>query len=87
MNLLPLVGFYWRRHGELEALVARGHSVDGSTHVVLDIASAAVPLLKRYYPALNANGMLDDALVTLRQVLTPSQSDDIALSPGPEPTP
>lgn len=71
MQLLPLVGFYWRRNQEISALVASGHSSDQSSHIVLDIAAAAVPLLKKYYPSLNKDGLLDDALNTLKEVLAP----------------
>lgn len=69
MNLLPLVGFYWRRNQQIEKLVASGHS--DNSHIVLDLANAAAPLLKKYYPALNEDGMLDDALTTLKEVLAP----------------
>lgn len=71
MQLLPLVGFYWRRNQEISALVGAGRSSDQSSHIILDIASAAVPLLKKYYPNLNKDGLLDDALGTLKEVLLP----------------
>ena len=77
MNLLPLVGFYWRRNKDIEKLVSSGHGSDGSSHLILDVLNANAPLLKKYWPALNENGLLDDALETLKEVLAP---------PAPVPT-
>jgi hypothetical protein len=70
MQLLPLVGFYWKHSQDIEKLVGSGHSDNGS-HIMLDLAQAAVPLLKKYYPQLNTNGLLDDGLSTLKEMLTP----------------
>ena len=72
MNLLPLVGFYWRRSAQIDKLVGSGTHSDGTSHLVLDVLTTAAPLLKKYWPALNQDGMLDDALVTLKEVLTPA---------------
>ena len=71
MNLLPLVGFYWRRSKDIEKLVSSGNSDDGSSHIVLDVLGAAAPLLKKYCPKLNENGLLDDAMETLKEVFAP----------------
>jgi len=71
MQLLPLVGFYWRRNQQINRLVASGRGSDQSSHIVLDIANAAAPLLKKYCPQLNEDGLLDDALNTLKEVLSP----------------
>lgn len=72
MQLLPLVGFYWRRNQQLDKLVAQGQS--GDSHIVVELAEAIVPLMKKYYPALNADGLLDDALTTLKDVLAPPEN-------------
>jgi len=72
MNLLPLVGFYWRRSQDIEKLVGSGHS--GDSHLITDLLEANAPLLKKYWPALNENGLLDDALATLKEVLAPPAS-------------
>ncbi len=71
MQLLPLVGFYWRRNQEISALVASGHGSDQSSHIILDIANAAMPLVKKWYPNLNKDGLLDDLLNTMKEVLAP----------------
>lgn len=69
MQILPLVGFYWRRHSQIEELLK---SSNGDSHVVLDVLSANVPLLKKYFPNLNKDGLLDDAITTLKEVLAPA---------------
>jgi hypothetical protein len=86
MNLLPLGGFYWRRSKDIEKLVSSGHSTDGSSHFILDVLNANAPLLKKYYPAINENGLLDDAMEILKEVLAPPApvptSSDIQQTPG-----
>lgn len=71
MQLLPLVGFYWRRNQQISKLFASGKSSDGSSHLILDVLNANMPMLKKYFPALNVDGLLDDAMKTLTEVLTP----------------
>lgn len=80
MNLLPLVGFYWRRNQQIEKLVSSGKNSDGSSHFVLDVMTAATPILKKYCPILNEDGLLDDALTTLKEVLAPPPVDPSTLS-------
>jgi hypothetical protein len=70
MQLLPLVGFYWRQNQTLNKLFGGTGSAKG-TQEIIDFATATVPLLKKYYPILNTNGLLDDALNTLKEVLAP----------------
>jgi hypothetical protein len=70
MQLLPLVGFYWRQNQTIAKLVGPSQS-DKSSREAIDLAAAAVTFLKKYYPALNENNLLDDALNTLKEVLTP----------------
>ena len=61
MNIVPLIGFWYRHHDQLSALVA-----DGKNHgMVLDFLKTNLPLIKKYYPQLNANGILDDLVTTL----------------------
>ena len=67
MQVMPLLGFYMRRGSQIEALVDKGST--GNSHLVLDIVAAIAPLLKKYYPALNDKGLLDDAVQTLKDVL------------------
>ena len=69
MQVLPLVGFYWRRSQQLDALLSQGQS--SNSHIVIDVANVVVPLLKKYYPAFNAGGLLDDALKTLQEMFVP----------------
>jgi hypothetical protein len=67
MQVMPLIGFYFRRSQEIEKLLDSGASSDG--HLALDVLHAALPLLKKYYPALNKDGLLDDVVTTLTEVL------------------
>lgn len=76
MQVFPLLGFYLRRSSEIEALVDKG--ADGNSHLVLDLVNAAVPLLKKYYPALNEKGLLDDIASTLKEVLAPPTVPPVA---------
>lgn len=85
MQVLPLIGFYWRRNQQLSSLLAQGQSND--SHIVIDVASMVVPLLKKYYPALNSDGLLDDLLTTLKEVFAttptaPAQGDYTPTSQG-----
>ena len=69
MQLLPLVGFYWRRNQQIQKLFASGATSD--SHMLLDVVTTNLPLLKRYFPHLNEEGLLDDAVQTLKEVLAP----------------
>jgi hypothetical protein len=72
MNIIgPLAGFYWRQNQQITKLVGSGPSSSKSTQEVIDLATAAVAFLKKYYPALNGNNLLDDALATLKDILAP----------------
>lgn len=70
MQLLPLVGLYWRRSKELSALVPKAAS-DKSSQEILDLLTALAPVVKKYYPTLNANGLVDDVIATMKEVLAP----------------
>lgn len=69
MQLLPLVGFYWRRNQQISKLVAGGKTTN--SHLVLDILEANAPILKKQFPSLNDDGLLDDFITTMKEVLAP----------------
>ena len=71
MNIEPLAGFAWRRSSEIITLFDSGASPDG-THKLLDVAAVMVTLSKKWWPHLNANGLIDDAYATLQKVLAPT---------------
>ena len=71
MQLTPLLGFAWRQNQTLKALFGHGNPDPKQPQEIIDSVTAMLPVLKRYYPALNTNGMLDDALATLKEVLAP----------------
>lgn len=73
MNFLPLVGFYYRRHDKISALL-KGSA--GSGGIVVDFAKALAPVVKKHWPQLNEDGLLDDALATLEAVLTDDDKSD-----------
>lgn len=68
MNIMPLVGFYWKHGSQIEAMFAKGNSPDGS-HLVLDLVAALAPVVKKHWPKLNDNNLLDDGVTTLRELL------------------
>jgi hypothetical protein len=74
MNVFPLVGFWWRRSQQIEALLERpgGKPSPGRSSFVLDLATALVPIVKKNWPQLNENGLLDDALATAKEVFAPT---------------
>lgn len=70
MRIGPLIAFYGRRHEQIEAIV-RAHAGTG-TPIILDLAWSLAPFLKRHFPQLNDQGILDDALVTLQAMFDDS---------------
>jgi hypothetical protein len=67
---LPLVGFYWRHGAQINAMIPKSGTGEQAS-LVLDVATAMVPIIKKHWPQLNAEGLCDDALTTLREVLAP----------------
>jgi hypothetical protein len=70
MKFQPLIDFFWKHGAQLEALGATTSSPE-TTSLILDIAEAVVTIVKKRWPGLNANGLLDNALTTLRDMLSP----------------
>lgn len=69
MNLMPLVGFYWKHGAQINALFAKGSA--GNSTLAVDAATALTPVIKKHWPQLNTDGLCDDALATLKDVLSP----------------
>ena len=86
MNIMPLFGFYWKHGTQIEAMFAGGNSPDGS-HLLLDLSAALAPVVKKHWPKLNDNNLLDDAVSTLRELLAPPApvptADEIQNQQGP----
>ena len=76
MNIMPLVGYWWKHGSQIETMFSGGSSPDGS-HLLLDVAAALAPVIKKHWPKLNENNLLDDGVATLRELLAP---------PAPVPT-
>ncbi len=76
MNVLPLVGFWWKHGSQIEALLERpgGKPSPGRSSLVLDLAAGLLPVVKKHWPQLNENGLLDDALATAKDVFAPPPS-------------
>lgn len=64
MNIMPFIGFYWRQHQTLDALIGTGGDGKQSA-LIIDFLKANAPLIKAQWPKLNTNGMLDDFVATL----------------------
>lgn len=71
MNFMPLVGFYWKHGNQINAMAAKT-GTPGQSSLLLDLATALVPVAKKHWPELNASNLLDDGLQTLKEVLTPT---------------
>jgi hypothetical protein len=68
MNLWPLAKFYMRRETELGELLGDAAN-PARAAFISDCAADLVALAKKWRPALNKTGLLDDALATLREML------------------
>ena len=70
MQIMPLVGFYWKHGTQINAMIPKSNTA-GQPSLLLDVATALAPVIKKHWPELNANGLTDDALSTLKEVLAP----------------
>ena len=70
MNFMPLVGFYWKHGTQINTMLAKGGN---QPSLVLDVATAMAPVIKKHFPQFNADNLCDDALATLKEVLTPQE--------------
>lgn len=66
---MEYLGFWLKHHDDINALFAKGQT--GDSHMVLDFVQALVPVVKKHWPALNNNGLLDDAMVLVKNALSP----------------
>lgn len=71
MNFMPLVGFYWKHGTQINEMLAKS-STPGQSSLALDTVTAMAPVIKKRWPQLNANNLIDDAVQTLKEVLTPT---------------
>ena len=76
MQLQPLIGFAWRRWGQIQGILAKGHSSDKTSHIIVDALTDNAPWLKKYFPDLNDKGgldktLMDDMVETLKSCLLP----------------
>jgi hypothetical protein len=64
MNLMPFIGFYWRQHQTIAALIGTGG--DGKkAALMINFVKVNAPFIKAQWPEYNQNGMLDDFVNTL----------------------
>ena len=62
---------YFLRHGsQISTLLEKGNTPGGS-HLILDLLNANLPLIKKTWPELNQNGLLDDTIAMLKTQMTP----------------
>lgn len=71
MNFMPIVGFYWKHGSQINAMVSKSGK-PGEPSLLLDVATALAPVIKRHWPQINDNNLTDDALATLKEVLDPN---------------
>ena len=60
MNVSPLLYFAIRHGSQIAGLFSSGNPQDAQKF--LELAKAVTPWLKKYYPWLNDNNLLDDAI-------------------------
>lgn len=63
MNYLPLLSFWLKHHEQFQSLTG------GDSTLLVDFADAVGPVLKKHFPNLNVNSILDDAVSTLHEVV------------------
>lgn len=71
MNFMPIGGFYWKHGTQINAMLPKSGTA-GQSSLLLDVATALAPVIKKHWPELNVNNLTDDALQTLKDVLTPT---------------
>lgn len=69
MQITPLFGLWWRRSNEIQSLIPKT-SGERSSQELIDLITALTPVIKKYYPTLNAKGLVDDVANTLKEVLS-----------------
>ena len=63
---------YFFKHGsQIAALFAKGNTPSGS-HLLFDLLNANLPIIKKTWPELNQNGLLDDTVAMLKAQITPA---------------
>ena len=68
---------YFLKHGsQIMALLENGNTPGGS-HLILDLLNANLPLIKKTWPALNQNGLLDDTVAMLKEQITPPTAPSV----------
>ena len=62
---------YFFKHGsQIQTLLEKGNTPGGS-HLILELLNANLPLIKKTWPELNANGLLDDTIAMMKAQMTP----------------
>ena len=63
---------YFLKHGsQITTLLAKGNTPSGS-HLLFDLLNANLPIIKKTWPELNQNGLLDDTVAMLKAQITPA---------------
>ena len=71
VNIIPIAGFYFKHGSQISALLPKSSGPSQSS-LLLDVADALAPVVKRHWPQLNANGLVDDAVKTLHEMFAPA---------------
>jgi hypothetical protein len=67
---MSLLMYLFKHGSQISALLAKG-ATPGGSHLVLDLLNANLPLIKRTWPELNDNNLLDDTIAVLKEQITP----------------
>ena len=64
MKIMPIAEYYAKHGAQIETMLPKV-GASGGSNIILDFANAIVPVVKKQWPELNANGLLDDTLALL----------------------
>ena len=76
MHLWPLFTFYEKHSSDLKTLMSGVASPAGSP-LLMDLLKTAAAFVKRHWPHLNPNGVLDDGVSALEQAFAPDDAPPI----------
>ena len=68
---MSLLMYLFKHGSQISALLEKGNTPGGS-HLILDLLNANLPLIKKTWPELNQNNLLDDTIAMLKTQMAPA---------------
>lgn len=82
MRLWPLFSFYEKHSDDIKTLMS-GVANPNASPLFMDLLKTAVEFVKRHWPQLNPNGVLDDAIVAFESAFAPDAPSIAPEQPAP----